>query len=153
VGLASLVRPDAPRAELGYAVATALVIGTYTVIDAAGARRTDNGFAYAVVLTATSAIALTAVGAARGRMRPFVASLRASSWRYVVSGVCLTAAYGLILVAVRFAPVGYVATLRESSVVLGSAAGWLWLREALGGRRLASSCVVTVGLVTLVAFR
>jgi drug/metabolite transporter (DMT)-like permease len=153
IGLASLVRPGAPRNELGYAAATALVIGTYTVIDAAGARRTHNGFAYAVVLTATSAIALTCVGAARGRMPAFVVSVRSSWRRYLVSGFCLTAAYGLVLAAVRFAPVGYVATLREASVLFGSAAGWLWLREPLGGRRLASSCVVMIGLVALVAAR
>jgi drug/metabolite transporter (DMT)-like permease len=153
VGLASLVRPDTPRNELGYAGATALVIGTYTVIDAAGARRTHNGFAYAVVLTAASAILLTAVGAARGRLPAAIASARAGWGRYVVSGFCLTAAYGLVLVAVRFAPVGYVATLRESSVLFGGVAGWLWLKETLGGRRLVSSCVVTAGLVALVALR
>ena len=50
-GLATLVRPGARRAEVGYAVLTAIVIGTYTVIDTAGARRTDNGFAYGIVLT------------------------------------------------------------------------------------------------------
>jgi drug/metabolite transporter (DMT)-like permease len=82
----------------------------------------------------------------------FVASFRVAWSRYLLAGACLTAAYGLVLAAVRFAPVGYVATLRESSVVFGAAAGWLWLRESLGGRRLVSSCVVTVGLVALVVF-
>jgi uncharacterized membrane protein len=153
VGLASLVRPDAPRGERGYAIATALVIGTYTVIDAAGARHTDDGFAYAVVLTLATAVGLSIVGTARGRLTALRVSVRASPSRYAISGLCLTAAYGLVLVAVRFAPVGYVATLRESSVVFGGAAGWLWLRERLGGRRLVSSCVVTVGLVALVAYR
>jgi drug/metabolite transporter (DMT)-like permease len=75
-------------------------------------------------------------------------------WRqYVVSGLFLTTAYALVLVAVRFAPVGYVATLRESSVVLGALFGWLVLGESLGGRRLVSALVVTAGLVGLVAFR
>jgi drug/metabolite transporter (DMT)-like permease len=104
------------------------------------------------VLTLTSAAALTVTGAARGRWRPLVASLPDAWRRYVIAGVCLTGAYGLVLVAVRFAPVGYVATLRESSVVIGAAAGWLLLHERLGGRRLVSSCVVTVGLVALIAF-
>ena len=49
------------------------------------------------------------------------------------------------------APVGYVAMLRESSVVVGAAMGWLVLREPLGGRRLVSSAVVLCGLVGLVA--
>jgi drug/metabolite transporter (DMT)-like permease len=151
-GLASLVRPGAPRTELAFAGATAVVIGTYTVIDAAGARRTTNGFAYAVTLTVLSAVALSVVGVARGRLPAFAASVRPMWWRYVFSGLCLTAAYGLVLAAVRFAPVGYVATLRESSVVIGAAIGWLWLHESLGRRRLVSSCVVTAGLVALIAF-
>jgi drug/metabolite transporter (DMT)-like permease len=152
LGLASLVNPRAPANEITYAGLTAAIIGTYTVIDAAGARRTDNGFAYAVTLTLGSALALTIAGAARGRLPAFVASFRVAWSRYVVAGLCLTAAYGLVLAAVRFAPVGYVATLRESSVLFGAAAGWLWLHESFGGRRLVSSAVVTAGLVALVAF-
>lgn len=150
VGLASLVRPGAPLAEVGYALLTAVVIGTYTVIDAAGARHTDNGFAYGVTLTALSGVALTVVGVGTGRGPAFVASVRTGWRRHLVSGILLATAYSLVLVAVRFASVGYVATLRESSVVLGAAAGWLFLHERLGGRRLVSALVVTAGLVALV---
>ena len=62
-------------------------------------------------------------------------------------------AYSMVLAGVRLAPVGYVASLRESSVVLGAAAGWLLLHERLGRARLASALVVTAGLVLLVASR
>ncbi len=150
VGLASLIRPHTPRAEVVYALLTAVLIGTYTVIDTAGARHTDNGFAYGIVLTAGSAVALSIVGTLAGRGRAFVASVRHSWPRHLVSGVLLATAYSLVLVAVRFAPVGYVATLRESSVVLGAGLGWLVLHERLGGRRLVSAAIVTVGLVGLV---
>lgn len=153
VGLGSLVQRGVARASLGWASLTALVIGTYTLIDTAGARRTDNGFAYGVALTICAAIALSAVGLARGRGGPFVATIRSSWPRYAVSGLCLTGAYSLVLVAVRFAPVGYVATLRESSVVLGAYAGWVLLGEKLAPRRMVSALVVTVGLVALVATR
>ncbi len=53
----------------------------------------------------------------------------------------------------KHAPVGYVATLRESSVVIGALMGWLLLHEPLGRHRLMSSAVVTIGLVALVVFR
>ena len=42
----------------------------------------------------------------------------------------------MVLAAVRLAPVGYVAALRESSVVLGALAGWLFLHERMGRARL-----------------
>lgn len=153
LGLASLVRPGAPRAELGFALATAAVIATYTVIDTAGARRTGNGFAYGVALTLCTALTLSVAGAARGRARSFGRALRAAWPRYLLAGACLTGAYSVVLVAVRLAPVGYVATLRESSVVVGAVLGWLLLGEALGGRRTLSSVVVCAGLVALVLLR
>lgn len=40
--------------------------------------------------------------------------------------------------------------LRESSVVIGAFAGWVLLKERLGGRRLAASCVMVSGLIGLV---
>ena len=153
VGLGSLVQRGASRASLGWAALTALVIGTYTLIGTAGARRTDNGFAYGVALTICAAVALSGVGLARGRGGALVATIRTSWSRYLLSGLCLTGAYSLVLVAVRFAPVGYVATLRESSVVLGAFAGWVLLGERLARRRLVSALVVTAGLVALVSTR
>jgi len=153
IGLASLVRPGAPRAEIGYALLTAALIGAYTVIDTAGSRRTEEGFFYACALVLVSAGAVSFAALARGRGADLVGSVPTAWRQYVVSGACLTAAYGLIMIAVQHAPVGYVATLRESSVVLGALLGWLLLKEPLGGRRLVSSVVVTVGLVALVIFR
>ena len=150
IGLASFVRPDTPFAEIKFALLTAVLIGVYTVIDTAGSRHTTDGFVYGIALTACTGLALSLVGVARGRGPAFVASVRRSWRRHLVSGVCLATAYSLVLVAVRYAPVGYVATLRESSVVLGAALGWLVLKERLGGHRLVSALVVTAGLIALV---
>lgn len=150
IGLASFIRPGTPRIEVVYALLTAVLIGGYTVIDTAGSRHTTDGFAYGVALTGVTGLVLSAVGVARGRGPDFVASVRVSWARHLVSGICLATAYSIVLVAVRYASVGYVATLRESSVVLGAALGWLLLKERLGGRRLVSAVVVTAGLIALV---
>lgn len=150
IGLASFVRPGTPFVEIRYALLTAVFIGVYTVIDTSGSRHSTNGFAYGIVLTFASGVALTVVNLARGRGGAFAASVRRSWPRHLVSGVFLATAYGLVLVAVRYAPVGYVATLRESSVVLGAGLGWLVLKERLGRPRFVSAAVVTVGLVGLV---
>jgi drug/metabolite transporter (DMT)-like permease len=151
-GLVALARPGATATSVAWAATTGLVIGTYTVVDAAGSRHTD-GLAYGICLTAGAAVALSVAGAATGRLPAFVASWRSDWSRYLVSGVCLTGAYSLVLVAVHHAPVGYVATLRESSVVLGAGAGWLLLHERLGAARLAAAGVVAFGLVLLVVLR
>ena len=153
VGLVSLVRPHVGLVALAWAVLTAVTIGTYTTLDAAGARR-SSGFGYAILLVVGSGVALSAVGVARGRGRDFVRYLRSGArWRVVVGGIFSVLAYSMVLAAVRLAPVGYVAALRESSVVLGAGAGWLLLDERLGRARLISSGVVAAGLVLLVVSR
>ncbi len=154
VGLLSLVRPSVGLVAIGWALLTALTIGVYTTLDAAGARRTDSGFAYGIVLVVSAGIAISALGVALGRGGDFVRYLRTTErLRVVAGGLASVAAYSMVLVAVRLAPVGYVASLRESSVVLGAAAGWLLLHERLGKARIVSSLVVAAGLILLIASR
>jgi drug/metabolite transporter (DMT)-like permease len=154
VGLVSLVRPSVGVVAIGWALLTALTIGVYTTLDAAGARRTDDGFVYGIVIFMLTGLALSIAGVARGRGRDFVTYLRTTQRRRVVAGgLAAVVAYSLVLAAVRLAPVGYVASLRESSVVLGAAAGWLLLHERLGRARVLSSVVVAAGLILLIASR
>jgi drug/metabolite transporter (DMT)-like permease len=154
VGLLSLVRPSVGLVAIGWALLTALTIGVYTTLDAAGARRTDSGFVYGIVLVVGAAIAISALGVALGRGPAFVRYLRTTQrMRIVAGGLAAVVAYSMVLAAVRLAPVGYVASLRESSVVLGAAAGWLLLHERLGRARVVSSIVVAAGLILLIASR
>lgn len=151
-GLASLVRPGGSRVALLFAGLTAATIGTYTTLDAAGARR-SNGFGYAIVLVLASAVVMSVAGASIGQRRAFLPFLRAE-WRVLlVGGVASTVAYAMVLAATRLAPVGYVASLRESSVVLGAGAGWLILHERMGRARLVSAGVVAAGLISLIIVR
>ncbi len=130
-GLASLVGPGVSRIALLWAGLTAATIGTYTTLDAAGARRSSGlGYGIAIVLGAGAVLSVALVVSGRGpRLGPAV---RQEWRRFVVGGVCSTLAYSMVLAGARLAPVGYVAALRESSVVLGAGAGWLFLHERLG---------------------
>jgi len=151
-GLASLVRPGVSRVALLWAGLTAAMIGTYTTLDAAGARR-SSGFGYAVVLVLGAGLLLSVAIVASGRGVRLRPAVRAEWRRFVVGGVCSTLAYSMVLAGTRLAPVGYVAALRESSVILGAGAGWLFLHERLGRARLASALVVTAGLVLLIVWQ
>lgn len=133
------------------ALLTAAAIGTYTLVDARGSRASVDPLAYGLTTTATAAVGVSLVFLVRGRHRALVAAWPDHRARWVVAGACLATAYTLVVVAVRHAPVGYVAMLRESSVVLGAFLGWRFLHESLGGRRLVSSLVILAGMIGLIA--
>ena len=151
-GLASLVRPGASRVALLWAGLTATMIGIYTTLDAAGARR-SSGLGYGVALVLGAGLLLSVAIVASGRAARLGPALRREWPRLVVGGVCSTLAYSMVLAGARLAPVGYVAALRESSVILGAGAGWLFLHERLGRARFASALVVAAGLVMLIAWQ
>jgi drug/metabolite transporter (DMT)-like permease len=138
------------RVQLAPALAVAAAIGTYTLIDAEGSRRTDTN-AYAMAVYIATAATTTLWGLARGRRPQMAAGLRASWRTFAVGGTASAIAYALVLAAVRLAPVGYVTALRESSVVLAALAGWRLLGEAQVHRRLLAAAVVVAGLALLVA--
>ena len=148
--LVSLVGPTVPWPVVRDALVTAAAIGTYTLIDSHGSRIATDAVAYGAVSTSTAAVGVTLAFGLRGRTGALRAAWPVHWRRWVVSGICSAIAYTLVLVAVRHAPVGYVAVLRESSVVLGALVGWLLLKEPLGGRRLVSSFVILAGMVGLI---
>lgn len=151
LGLGSLVGRGVSTAALRMAGLTAAAIGSYTIIDARGVRAAADPLAYGLATTVAAAVGISGLYLALGR-GPALVRQFPRAWRtWLVAGACTAAAYALVVVAMRHASVGYVAMLRESSVVLGAAIGWLWLKEPLGGHRLASSAVVLVGLLGLVA--
>lgn len=150
-GLISLVGPGIHRPTLRDALLTAVAIGSYTIIDAHASRIATSGLAYGLATTTAAAIGVSVNFVVRGR-GPALVTAFPEAWRsWAVAGGCSAVAYALVVVALRYAPVGYVAMLRESSVVLGAAAGWLLLKEPLGGKRLVSSVVILIGLLALVA--
>jgi drug/metabolite transporter (DMT)-like permease len=151
-GLASLVGPGVSRVALLWAGLTAAMIGTYTTLDAAGARR-SSGLGYGIAIVLGAGLVLSAAVVASGQAGRFVPAVHREWRRFLVGGVCSTLAYSMVLAGARLAPVGYVAALRESSVVLGAGAGWLFLHERLGLARLASALVVTAGLVLLIVWQ
>jgi drug/metabolite transporter (DMT)-like permease len=100
-----------------------------------------------------TALTISSAALARGRGPDLRATLPTMWRRYLLAGVLVTVAYTLVLAALMLAPVGYVAMLRESSVVLGALAGWLVLKERLGRHRLVSSLGVAGGMILLILAR
>ena len=151
LGLA-LLAYGATGPNLAMALAVAATIGCYTVVDAKGSRLTAS-VAYIFVTFVGAALSNTCFALATGRRADMTAMLRHNWQCAAVTGAASLLTYGLVLVAVQHAPVGYVTALRESSVVLAALAGWKLLGEGDHRRRLTAALVVFAGLLTLVLGR
>ncbi|CAB4861284.1 unannotated protein [freshwater metagenome] len=131
------------------AVGVALTICAYTLLDSKGSRSTDKlGYAFATGIM--TAVTSSAYGVATRRTAALRAVLRTDWRRFALAGFASLLTYTLVLIAVRYASVGYVAALRESSVVLAALIGWRYLGEGNARRRLSASGVVLCGLMMLV---
>jgi drug/metabolite transporter (DMT)-like permease len=67
----------------------------------------------------------------------------------IVIGAASASAYLLVLLALRLASAPAVAAVRETSVVIATAAAAVVLHERVGPARLAGACVVVAGVALL----
>jgi drug/metabolite transporter (DMT)-like permease len=146
-----MLAAGAPRKQVLAALVVAASIGGYTLVDSHAARQFDGTYVFAafVVIGVCAAVA----GLASGRAGS-VLTLTGGAWTRTVLAASLSiVTYGLVLLAVRRAPVGYVTALRESSVLIASIVGWRMLGEQSGRTRMIAAGVILIGLVLLVAAR
>ncbi|GBD43189.1 hypothetical protein HRbin40_00657 [bacterium HR40] len=137
-----------PRA-LAHALACGVTIAAYTLSDGIGGRTAGDGvLAYIAWLFLLEAAPFGLFVLWQRREE-----LAAGAWRRlgpaVVGGVFATLAYAIVIWAMSRAPVGQVAALRETSVVIAAFIGVRLLGEPFGRVRLGCAALVLTGLVLL----
>lgn len=139
------------------AAGVAIAIGAYTLLDSKGARVTGaegaavaDQIGYGLATATMTMVSLSVYGLATKRSAELRAVLRVDWARLALAGAASLVTYTLVLIAVRYASVGYVAALRESSVIIAALVGWRYLGEGHHGRRLVAATIVLAGLVLLV---
>jgi len=147
-GILLLAQGQHDRRATLFAVANALVIAAYTLIDAKGARASGAPVSYALWFFVLCAVVIGGLGLLRrGGELP---SHLARNWaRTLGGGACALASYGIALWAMTRAPVALVAVLRETSVIFAAVLGALFLKEKMTRRRLVATGAVLAGLLAL----
>lgn len=79
-----------------------------------------------------------------------VAEWHEHKYEAIACAVLIPLAYILVLTAMSFTPVSYVAPAREISILIGTLMGTRLLGEGDAPRRLAGACAMVVGVVGLV---
>jgi uncharacterized membrane protein len=169
--------PRHSREAAGFALLTGITIASYSAVDRDGARLI-NPLLYAGMLQAFMTIFLLIwIGLAvlrdgNGRAswttdaddeRPAASSssgllgrlLRRVWIRAGIGGLITVAAYLIVLIAYRYAPLTAVAPLRESAIVIISGWGTFRLKEAVSrrdaGTRIGLAVIVLIGAILLAA--
>jgi drug/metabolite transporter (DMT)-like permease len=138
----------AHRRSAALALANAVLIAAYSVIDGMGARAAGNAASYGLWLFFLMPLPYAFVMLAPHR-HTLATHLRASAPLALLGAVLSVGAYLIVLWAMTLAPVAAVAALRETSVIFAALIGTLVFREALGPARVAGACLVAAGVALL----
>jgi drug/metabolite transporter (DMT)-like permease len=132
----------------GFALANAVVVALYTVVDGLGVRLAGHALSYAQWLFFLNAFPLLILGLAT-RRGSLVAAARTRWKTGLVGGLCTIGSYGLVLWAMTRAPLALVAALRETAVIFGTVFAAAFLREKFGAWRYLAAALVTVGAIAM----
>lgn len=139
------------RKALGFALANAGIIASYTVIDGMGVRASGDAFSYVAALFLFDglpymALVLWRAGPRRGQALRY---MRARAPLALAGSAASLGSYAIALWAMMHAPVALVAALRETSVIFAALIGTWILGERFGWARATGTALVVAGVVTL----
>lgn len=150
LGVLSMVgfRRDGDGKGIALALANALVIAAYTLIDGQGVRVSEAPFAYTLWVFLLTGLPL--LGWAAMTFGSDAVSRARIDWRLAVLGGAGTlAAYGIVLWAMTLAPVAVIAALRETSILFGTLISAVVLKERIDAARVAAACIIAAGALAL----
>ena len=131
-----------------FALANALVISAYTLVDGLGVRRSGDPASYIAWLLFLSALGLLSFVLVR-RRGALGLHIRAYWKQGLLGGLCTMLSYGLALWAMTHASVPLVAALRETSVIFATLIGTVSLKEHFGLARALAALLVTAGATAM----
>ena len=130
------------------ALATALFIASYTVVDGLGMRRAATPWGYIVWLNILEGIPFM-VGVAIMRPRD-IGPFLSTRWKPgFAGGVLAIVAYAIVLYALSQGAMAHVSALRETSVLFAVLIGVVAFGEPLGWRRVACAAAIVAGMIVL----
>ena len=129
----------------GFALIAAIGTTAYSLSDKVAVTRVDP-ILYDFWLEIAITIALASI-VLQKRGWSNLASEWVSTWKQItLSGTLMRGGYLLFLVAMTLAPVGYLLSLKQISVVIGALLGVTLLGESYGAPRLLGSATIFAGI-------
>ena len=139
---------DSPRA-VGFALANAVVIALYTVVDGLGVRLAGNALQYVLTLFVIDGWPFALLVLWRRGPAVVWPYARRRAPLALVGATASLASYGIALWAMTKAPVATVAALRETSVLFAVLLGTWVLKERFTWRRGLGTAAIVAGVMAL----
>ncbi|MFS4581375.1 EamA family transporter [Phaeobacter sp. C3_T13_0] len=141
------LRSGVGQKPLWYALGTGFFISVYSLVDGVGVRLSGNTVSYwawgAFLHVFVAVFVLK-------RKRETLPDLPLRVWALgIAGGLVSMCAYGLVLFAKNFAPLGAVSALRETSVIFAALIGFLILKEGNWKRRLGAALLMAGGVALI----
>ena len=136
------------RAGVVFALANAVVICGYTLVDGIGVRASGSPVAYTLWIFVLASAPLL-IWATIRRGTDFRVLLRQRYHIGLIGGLGTAGSYALALWAMTLAPVAAVAALRETSILFVLVISVVILKERLTAQRVLSAVVIAVGAVVI----
>jgi phosphonate utilization associated putative membrane protein len=138
----------APRA-VAFALANAVLIALYTLVDGRGVRLAGDALSYVLTLFVLNGWTNGLI-ACRRRGVAAVGAYARRHWPLALAGSAASlGSYGIALWAMTRAPVAAVAALRETSVLFAVLLGSWLLHERFTPRRAIGAAVIVAGVMAL----
>ena len=154
IGATSLLQNHENKPHLkGIAIAltVAFIISVYTLVDGFAVKHGPS-LPYALSMFVVVPVMTTPFILRRYGWKHMAAAWIEGRLRLILLGLLGVVAYAIALFAYSFAPLNYSEAIREVSVVIGAFLGWRFLKEKMGGYRLAGAAVIFGGIVLIAAF-
>jgi drug/metabolite transporter (DMT)-like permease len=143
--LRAFTRQAGPR----WALLAGLCISAYTVLDRYGIRQADP-LVYTTIALWMTWLILTPITLRLTGWEALRHELGQTRWRTALAGFTTLTAYAIILYVMQTGtPASYAGATREVSVVLGTAAGILLLKEQGGAMRVLGALLVAGGVIAI----
>lgn len=136
-----------PLTGLLAALACAVTVASYSLVDGVGVRLSANALAYVGWLFVMEFMVAGFVFTTRWNR--LCALPKRTILLGILGGVISGTAYGLVLYAKTFAPLGLVSALRETSVIFAAIIGVMWFGERPISTRLLAAGIVMIGIVLI----
>lgn len=131
---------------IAFALGTAAFIAIFTLLDSQGARVSGQAFTYVLWLFFLEGMLMLLI-AATADLRRLKSYVGRNGRTCLVNGFVMSAAHGLVILALARSQPALVSALRETSVVFGVLFAAIFLKEKVGSIRLVCTLLVTVGMV------